>query len=50
VIFLIACGLIVFAIVCVTGLVEAWARHRHWTGYDDHPLKYDRTRRMGKPW
>lgn len=39
-IFLIACGLMALVIVFAAGIVEAWARHRHWIGYDDRPVRF----------
>ncbi len=49
-IFLVAIGFVAFLMVCATGIVEAWARHRHWTGYDDRPLRSDPRRPWGKGW
>lgn len=49
-IFLLAILCIALAMVAATALVEAWARHRHWTGYDDRPLRYEPRRPNGRPW
>lgn len=48
--FVIACGLIVLAIVLVTALVEAFARHRKWQGFDTRPVRYEPRRPSGRPW
>lgn len=48
-IFLIAIGFVGLLMVFATGVVEAWARHRHWTGYDERPVRYE-PRWPGRPW
>ena len=49
-IFLLGCALAFLAIVLLTGVVEAWARYRHWDGYDDRPVRHEPRRPSGKPW
>jgi hypothetical protein len=50
VIFLLALALVFLVIVLSTVVVEAWARHRHWEGYDDRDVRYEPRRPGGRPW
>lgn len=48
--FLIELGCFAFVMVCAAGVVEAWARHRHWPGYDDRQVRYEPRHTNGRPW
>ncbi len=49
-VFLVAIAFVGLLMVFATGIVEAWARHRGWEGFDERPVKYERRRAGGRPW
>jgi hypothetical protein len=50
VILLILVGCAFLLMVLAAGLLEAWARHRGWKGFDERPVKYEQRRPGGRPW
>jgi hypothetical protein len=49
VILIILAGCAFLLMVLATALLEAWARHRKWPGYDDRDVRWER-RWPGRPW